>query len=178
MSRTTYSSYEQDTQRPSADVFPAIARFLDISIEELLTLYGATCVAALRLSLESLTSDLPNGSNDEGGSEEPQAETEAPERTESEADNEKLATSPEEFESMVTVVTPNASDGVDSMDLSDPGEPQVIETEQSDRESETEEPEDNEAVVTEMSYFIESTPKPGSREKSSSHKKKKKKKKN
>jgi transcriptional regulator with XRE-family HTH domain len=51
MSRTSYSSYEQDAQRPSVDVFPALAKFLNISIEDLLTLYGATCVAAARSSL-------------------------------------------------------------------------------------------------------------------------------
>jgi transcriptional regulator with XRE-family HTH domain len=54
MSRTTYSSYERDTQRPSVDVFPALAQFLDISTEELLTLYGATCVMSVRPSLERL----------------------------------------------------------------------------------------------------------------------------
>lgn len=52
MSRTTFSSYEHDTQRPSADVLPALARFLDVSLEELLTLYGASAIAAIRLSLE------------------------------------------------------------------------------------------------------------------------------
>jgi transcriptional regulator with XRE-family HTH domain len=57
MSRTTYSSYEQDAQRPSVDVFPALAQFLEVSMEELLTLYGATCVAAVRPSLERLLSD-------------------------------------------------------------------------------------------------------------------------
>ncbi|MCU1364249.1 MAG: Helix-turn-helix domain [Acidimicrobiaceae bacterium] len=56
MSRTTYSSYEQDAQRPSVDVFPALAGFLEISIEELLVLYGATCVAAVRPSLDRLLS--------------------------------------------------------------------------------------------------------------------------
>src|ERR1035441_1627474 len=56
MSRTTYSSYEQDAQRPSIDVFPALAKFLEIPMEELLTLYGATCVAAVRPSLERLLS--------------------------------------------------------------------------------------------------------------------------
>jgi transcriptional regulator with XRE-family HTH domain len=57
MSRTTYSSYEQDAQRPSVDVFPALAGFLDVSMEELLTLYGATCVAAVRPSLEKVLAD-------------------------------------------------------------------------------------------------------------------------
>lgn len=54
MSRTTYSSYEQDAQRPSVDVFPALAEFLNISIEELLKLYGATCIAAVRPALQRL----------------------------------------------------------------------------------------------------------------------------
>ncbi len=57
MSRTTYSSYEQDAQRPSVDVFPALAEFLSISMEELLALYGATCIAAVRPSLERLLSE-------------------------------------------------------------------------------------------------------------------------
>jgi transcriptional regulator with XRE-family HTH domain len=56
MSRTTYSSYEQDSQRPSVDVFPALAEFLGISTEMLLTLYGATCVAAARAALERIVS--------------------------------------------------------------------------------------------------------------------------
>jgi len=56
MSRTTYSSYEQDSQRPSVDVFPALAEFLGISTEMLLTLYGATCIAAIRPSLERIAS--------------------------------------------------------------------------------------------------------------------------
>jgi transcriptional regulator with XRE-family HTH domain len=56
MSRTTYSSYEQDSQRPSVDVFPALAEFLGISTEMLLTLYGATCIAAIRPSLERVAS--------------------------------------------------------------------------------------------------------------------------
>jgi transcriptional regulator with XRE-family HTH domain len=57
MSRTTYSSYEQDAQRPSVDVFPALAEFLQVSMDELLNLYGATCVAAIRPALERLLSD-------------------------------------------------------------------------------------------------------------------------
>jgi transcriptional regulator with XRE-family HTH domain len=69
MSRTTYSSYEQDAQRPSVDVFPALAGFLDVSMEELLTLYGATCVAAVRPTLEKVLSV-----HDEEVHEEPDAE--------------------------------------------------------------------------------------------------------
>jgi transcriptional regulator with XRE-family HTH domain len=59
MSRTTYSSYEQDAQRPSVDVFPALAEFLNISIEDLFSLYGATCVAAARASYEHNVSKTP-----------------------------------------------------------------------------------------------------------------------
>jgi transcriptional regulator with XRE-family HTH domain len=51
MSRTTYSSYEQDAQRPSTEVFTALAEFLGISVEQFLPLYGATCVAQARVSL-------------------------------------------------------------------------------------------------------------------------------
>ena len=54
MSRTTYSSYESDSQRPSVDVFPALAEFLNITIEELLALYGATVITVLRPSLEQV----------------------------------------------------------------------------------------------------------------------------
>jgi transcriptional regulator with XRE-family HTH domain len=52
MSRTTYSSYERDTQRPSVDVFPALANFLAVGMEEFFALYGATCIAVVRESLE------------------------------------------------------------------------------------------------------------------------------
>jgi DNA-binding XRE family transcriptional regulator len=71
MSRTTYSSYEQDAQRPSVDVFPALAEFLDISMEELLTLYGATCVAAVRPTLEKVLSSNHGGVQDGRGSGQP-----------------------------------------------------------------------------------------------------------
>lgn len=63
MSRTTYSSYERDTQRPSVDVFPALAAFLNVTIEEFLTLYGATAIAVLRPSLEQLLLELDDSSN-------------------------------------------------------------------------------------------------------------------
>jgi DNA-binding XRE family transcriptional regulator len=65
MSRTTYTSYEADSQRPSVDVFPALAKFLDISIEELLVLYGATCVVAARASFDQAQLASPSG--DAGG---------------------------------------------------------------------------------------------------------------
>jgi transcriptional regulator with XRE-family HTH domain len=57
MSRTTYSSYERNAQRPSVDVFPALAEFLTIGIEELLVLYGATCVASIRPALTRLVAE-------------------------------------------------------------------------------------------------------------------------
>jgi transcriptional regulator with XRE-family HTH domain len=54
MSRTTFSSYERDTQRPSVDVLPAIADFLEISIDDVLVLFGASAVAAARTALGRL----------------------------------------------------------------------------------------------------------------------------
>ncbi len=54
MSRTTFSSYERDTQRPSVDVLPAIAEFLGISIDDMLILFGASAIAAARTALERL----------------------------------------------------------------------------------------------------------------------------
>lgn len=60
MSRTTYSSYERDVQRPSADVFPAIASFLAVSMDELLALYGTTCIAAIRSSLDRVLAEQPH----------------------------------------------------------------------------------------------------------------------
>ena len=62
MSRTTYSSYESDTQRPSVDVFPALAKFLDVTIDEFLVLYGATAIAAIRPSLDRLLSNSNDSS--------------------------------------------------------------------------------------------------------------------
>lgn len=63
MSRTTYSSYEQDAQRPSVDVFPAIAEFLDASMDEVLTLYGATCVVQARTFLARVSEVGPSRTN-------------------------------------------------------------------------------------------------------------------
>jgi transcriptional regulator with XRE-family HTH domain len=70
MSRTTFSSYERDLQRPSAEVLPSLAQFLEISIEDILSLYGGTCIAALRPSLEQFLAtrgvdgtDRPPGGN-------------------------------------------------------------------------------------------------------------------
>jgi transcriptional regulator with XRE-family HTH domain len=60
MSRTTYSSYERDSQRPSVDVFPVLAGFLDVSMDDFLALYGATSIAAVRPSLERLLKERAN----------------------------------------------------------------------------------------------------------------------
>jgi transcriptional regulator with XRE-family HTH domain len=55
MSRTTFSSYERDTQRPSVDVLPAIADFLEVSIDQVLVLFGASAIAAARTALGRLS---------------------------------------------------------------------------------------------------------------------------
>jgi transcriptional regulator with XRE-family HTH domain len=52
MSRTSYSSYERDLQRPSVEVLPGLADFLEISLDDVLILYGGTCIEAVRPSLE------------------------------------------------------------------------------------------------------------------------------
>jgi transcriptional regulator with XRE-family HTH domain len=59
MSRTTYSSYERNTQRPSVEVLPAIALFLEISIDVVLELYGASAVEAARTALGRLAIPAP-----------------------------------------------------------------------------------------------------------------------
>ncbi len=67
MSRTTYGSYERDAQRPSIEVFPALIEFLDVSLEDFLTLYGATCVAIARASFaEAATAGFEGPANPEG----------------------------------------------------------------------------------------------------------------
>ena len=63
MSRTTYSSYEQDAQRPSVEVFPAIAEFLGVSMDEVLALYGATCVVQARNFLARVSEEGPHRRN-------------------------------------------------------------------------------------------------------------------
>jgi transcriptional regulator with XRE-family HTH domain len=73
MSRTTFSSYERDLQRPSAEVLPSLAEFLEISIEDILTLYGGTCIAALRPSLEQFLA-----AHDADGSDPPSVKDAAP----------------------------------------------------------------------------------------------------
>jgi transcriptional regulator with XRE-family HTH domain len=63
MSRTTFSSYERDTQRPSVDVLPAIADFLGISIDDVLVLFGASAISAARAALGRLNSAASASAN-------------------------------------------------------------------------------------------------------------------
>ncbi len=44
VSRSTYTAYEMDSRRLSIDTLPVLAKFLDLRVEEILDLYGATCV--------------------------------------------------------------------------------------------------------------------------------------
>jgi transcriptional regulator with XRE-family HTH domain len=176
MSRTTYSSYERDAQRPSVDVFPALAGFLDISIEELLALYGATCVAAVRSSLERVMSNPQDGKEKTESSEELPSAIEVPDRAESRTPNERLTIPREGFESISTVVTPEAVEVAESEESQESEEAQEEQTGPSGREAHAEEPANVGSVVFELSPFALKTPKSESREKSSGHKKKKKKK--
>ena len=52
VSRSTYASYERGTRRPSVETLRAVALFLDVSIDAVLDLYGATCVEQARRVLE------------------------------------------------------------------------------------------------------------------------------
>jgi transcriptional regulator with XRE-family HTH domain len=52
VSPSTYRSYEKNTQRPSVNVFPLLAKFLGLEMEDFLQLYGATVIFALRPALE------------------------------------------------------------------------------------------------------------------------------
>lgn len=51
VARSTYAAYELDSRRLSVDILSALGAFLDASIDELLKLYGATCVAQAREAL-------------------------------------------------------------------------------------------------------------------------------
>ncbi|MGC8511055.1 MAG: helix-turn-helix domain-containing protein [Acidimicrobiales bacterium] len=60
VTRSTYASYERGTRRPSAEGLRAVADFLDVAIDAVLDLYGATCVEQARRVLEPDSHD--NGS--------------------------------------------------------------------------------------------------------------------
>lgn len=51
VTRTTYVAYESDSRRLSIDGLPALRTFLNVSIEDFLELYAATCVAQARVIL-------------------------------------------------------------------------------------------------------------------------------
>jgi transcriptional regulator with XRE-family HTH domain len=51
ISRSTYAAYEHGGRRPSIDVLRSLAAFLDVTLDEVLELYGATCIVLARLAL-------------------------------------------------------------------------------------------------------------------------------
>ena len=51
VARSTYAAYEMDSRRLSVDGLPALRAFLDVAVEDLLELYGATCIAQARITL-------------------------------------------------------------------------------------------------------------------------------
>jgi transcriptional regulator with XRE-family HTH domain len=63
MSRTTYGAYEANRQRPSVNVFPALAEFLDVDMEYFLELYGATMILAARPALQQVLA-TPDGADE------------------------------------------------------------------------------------------------------------------
>lgn len=60
VSRSTYAAYESDQRRLSPEVLRTLATFLSVELDEILDLYGATCVAQARRVLfgESLTETM------------------------------------------------------------------------------------------------------------------------
>lgn len=68
VSPSTYRSYERNTQRPSVNVFPSLAKFLGLDIEEFLPLYAATVIFALRPALEKELAGLGMSSTSNGDS--------------------------------------------------------------------------------------------------------------
>lgn len=75
MSRTSYGAYERDAQRPSIEVFAPLIEFLSVSLEEFLTLYGATCIAIARASFEEPTTEPHPPMTGSGAAEEDTATT-------------------------------------------------------------------------------------------------------
>ncbi|HSN03303.1 MAG TPA: helix-turn-helix transcriptional regulator [Acidimicrobiales bacterium] len=57
VSRSTYSAYESDQRRLSPEALRILANFLGADLEEILHLYGATCIAQARRSLVGDASD-------------------------------------------------------------------------------------------------------------------------
>jgi transcriptional regulator with XRE-family HTH domain len=163
MSRTTYSSYEQDSQRPSVDVFPALAKFLEISTEKLLTLYGATCVAAIRSSLERVVSDDGGRGKVPGSAEEPVVPDEG-------------LTIETDLASKLSVVTSETLESEESEELLEFPDVRTAESFSRHREVGTEEPVIVESIVTEPSLVALTPVTPDRPKKNSGNKKNKKKK--
>jgi transcriptional regulator with XRE-family HTH domain len=200
MSRTTYSSYEQDAQRPSVDVFPALASFLEISIEELLVLYGATCVAAMRPSLDRLLATQVDGSIEVNSTEEIQPVSENLRSKVTESSDERLANSVEMPETTLpieveaetyTINSPVVVDSTDSLDSRSCGGAEAIQdpvglrefevtpwsTQHDDAPSSAEQPKLDRATMFESSPMVIESPVLDDRAKDVDRKKKKKKKK-
>jgi transcriptional regulator with XRE-family HTH domain len=51
IARSTYSAYELDVRRIAPESLPALGKFLDASLDDLVHLYGATCMAQARETL-------------------------------------------------------------------------------------------------------------------------------
>jgi transcriptional regulator with XRE-family HTH domain len=181
MSRTTYSSYEQDAQRPSVDVFPALAGFLEIAIEELLSLYGATCVAAIRPSLDRVLADQQVGSAPTERFEESELVIEVSAPSHSDVPYENRADISQPFVSTPTEPTLETLEVTDSGDASEPEVSMSAKDEEERVVALVEAPVDEAPFVASPAFatspFITKVPKSDSREKSADQKKKKKKKK-
>jgi transcriptional regulator with XRE-family HTH domain len=51
IARSTYTAYELDLRRIAPESLPALGKFLDASLDDLVHLYGATCMAQARETL-------------------------------------------------------------------------------------------------------------------------------
>lgn len=85
MSRTSYGAYERDAQRPSIEVFAPLIDFLQIPLEEFLTLYGATCIALARTSFGEASSEDGDRLDGKDGEDTPGSDTSGPTTEEREA---------------------------------------------------------------------------------------------
>jgi len=69
ISRSTYAAYEHDARRFSFDVLYPLGSFLELDIDQVLELYGATCVAQARLALfhDAFAEGVPVNERSDGG---------------------------------------------------------------------------------------------------------------
>ncbi len=182
MSRTTYSSYEQDAQRPSVDVFPALAGFLDITIEELLVLYGASCIVAVRSSMERVMSNHRVRGDEEAEISGKSPLTNMSPQMKRGVPYEGTAMAPKGPESTPPDTTPKVPDQLESEEFEEPGE--ILESTDVrgemvpplEREGDVKESTVIGSVFSEPSLFVIKMPKSEGSERSSGHKKKKSKK--